>query len=282
MLDGKPMDLFAIDDSAQAKPTRDGMGPLVAVGGLHVAGDRVRDVEIALDKLCTKFGFPDGEEFKWSPDRKMWMHKGLVAEEREDFFLKALRVARKADVSAIVVAEDTSKRRASATSESPADDVTMMFLERAQNQIPADSQAVVVFDRAGGGHRATFDFLSSCMAMMRAGTAYTKLDRLALALSTDSRLSRLVQLADVVVACTTSYVAGEGRWSPRLFKKGVLPLLRKELGRKGGCGLKLHPDKRYGNLYHWLLDDETLWKGSVGVDLPSTWCTCYRDSPDAS
>jgi hypothetical protein len=258
------------------------MGPLVAVGGLHVAGSRVREVEVALDKLCAKFGFPDGEEFKWSPDRKMWMHKGLVSDERSDFFLKALRIARKAEAAAIVVAEDTGKRLASSKSKSHAADVTMMFLERAQSQIAADNQAVVVFDRSGGGHRVTFDFLSSCIAMMRSGTAYTKLDRLALALSTDSKLSRLVQLADVVVACTTGFVAGEERWSPVIFEKGILPLLRQDLGRKGGCGLKLHPDKRYGNLYHWLLGDETLWKGSVGVELPSTWCTCYSDSADVA
>src|SRR5436190_277263 len=32
------MDLFAIDDSFQSKPRRNGMGPLVAVGGLRVPG----------------------------------------------------------------------------------------------------------------------------------------------------------------------------------------------------------------------------------------------------
>jgi hypothetical protein len=156
----------------------------------------------------------------------------------------------------------------------------MMFLERAQSQVDPDGQALVVFDRPGGGQRATFDFLASCIEMMRAGTAYTKLDRLALALSTDSKLSRLVQLADGIVACTTSFIAGEDNWSPNVFKHGVLPLLREEQGRRGGCGLKLHPDRRYGNLYHWLLGDETLWKGSIGLELPSGWCTCYHESAD--
>lgn len=62
---GVGVDLFAIDDSKQNKPTGDGMGPLVAVGGVHVVGDAVRDLELALDALCKKTGFPDGEEFKW-------------------------------------------------------------------------------------------------------------------------------------------------------------------------------------------------------------------------
>jgi hypothetical protein len=51
-------------------------------------------------------------------------------------------------------------------------------------------------------------FLSSCIEKIRTGTAYTKLDRLALALSTDSKLSRLLQLADVVTACSTNVLVG--------------------------------------------------------------------------
>jgi hypothetical protein len=79
---------------------------------------------------------------------------------------------------------------------------------------------------------------------------------LALAVATDSKLSRLVQLADVVTACSTSYVAGEARYAPTIFKDGIRPLLREDFGCTGGRGLKLHPDFRYRNLYHWLLGDE--------------------------
>jgi hypothetical protein len=276
------MDLFAIDDSAQAKPSRDGMGPLVAVGGLHLAGERVREVELALDALCTKFGFPPGEEFKWSPARGSWMRKRLVEQERETFFLEALAVARQAGAAAIVVLEDTNKRPASEASRSHEEDVTMMFLERAHSHMPRNQHALVVFDRPGGGHRAAFTFLAGCIDMMRTGTAYAKLDRLALALSTDSKLSRLLQLADVIVASATSFVSGETNWSPKVFKEGVLPLLREEFGRKGGCGLKIHPDFRYGNLYHWLLGDEEFFRFMSSEPLPSGRFTCYRESPDTA
>lgn len=243
------VDLFAIDDSAQPNPTRDGMGPLVAVGGLHAAGDKVRELETALDALCLEVGFPPGEEFKW-PGKKSWMRTELVSTARADFFLRALAIAREVGATAIVTMEDTSKRLASTKSQTHEDDVTMLFLERAHSHVSAGEQALVVFDSPGGNRKADLEFLASCMDTMRLGTAYTKLDRLALALSTDSKLSRLVQLADVVTACSTGFVAGEHKWSPSIFKNGVLPLLREELGRKGGCGLKIHPDARYGNLYH--------------------------------
>src|SRR5262249_31390569 len=133
-------------------------------------------------------------------------------------------------------------------------------------------------DRQGGRERDDFEFLSSCMAKIRMGTGYTKLDRLALALSSDSKLSRLLQPADVVTASATSFVAGGTRYSPPVFLEGVLPLLRREFGRRGGCGLKIHPDWRYGNLYHWLLGDEMFVRYQNGFPLPSAQFTCYRES----
>lgn len=51
-----------------------------------------------------------------------------------------------------------------------------------------------------------------------------------------------------------SYVAGEKKYSPRIFQS-IKPLLETEEGVIGGFGVKLHPDFRYVNLYHWLLGD---------------------------
>jgi hypothetical protein len=276
------MDLFAIDDSAQRNPRRDGMGPLIAVGGLHIPGWQVRELEIALDALCTKTGFPSGEEFKWSPQRGSWMRTNLEAQERVEFYLRALALAAEADAAAIVVIEDTSRKPASSSSKTHAEDVTKLFLERAHSHLPTDQTALVVFDRQGGGRSTDAAFLASCMDRIRTGTEYTKLDRLALALSTDSKLSRVVQLADVVTSCTTSFVGGERKWSPTVFEQGVLTILREDWGRKGGCGLKLHPDLRYGNLYHWLLGDDVFVRFQGASELPSKRFTCYRDSPNVA
>jgi hypothetical protein len=126
------VDLFAIDDSKQNKPTRDGMGPLVAVGGVHVAGDTVRDLELALDALCKEAGFPDGEEFKWSPDKKSWEYENLKFGARDQFNLAALKIAKDAGATGIVVMQDITRRQADATAPSHEVDVTRMFLERAR------------------------------------------------------------------------------------------------------------------------------------------------------
>jgi hypothetical protein len=258
------------------------MGPLVAVGGLHVVGSEVRDLELRLDELCRSAGFPPGEEFKWSPPKSSWMHKGLFGQAREDFLLAALGLADESGATAIVAMEDTSKAMAIPDSTNHEDDVTMLFLERAQSQVAAGGTALVVFDRPGGDHRSNFAFLASCMEKLRVGSAYTALDRLALALSSDSRLSRLLQLADVVTACSTSFVAGEPRYAPRVFRDGVLPLLREDFDRRGGCGLKLHPDFRYGNLYHWLLGDTHFVRYQVGEPLPSARFSCYHAGADVA
>jgi hypothetical protein len=45
-------------------------------------------------------------------------------------------------------------------------------------------------------------------------------------------------------------------------------LLRTELGRCGGVGMKIHPDFRYANLYHWLLGDEFFARYMSAVPLP--------------
>jgi hypothetical protein len=52
------------------------------------------------------------------------------------------------------------------------------------------------------------------------------------------------------------------------LRDAVKPMLRREGDRIGGIGLKLHPDLRYANLYHWLVGDRYFIKGSVGHPLP--------------
>jgi hypothetical protein len=77
-------------------------------------------------------------------------------------------------------------------------------------------------------------------------------------------------------------VAGEAKFSPAIFEDGILPLLRTDSGCKGGRGLKIHPDFRYGNLYHWLLHDSHLVRYQSGISLPSKRCSCYRESADVA
>jgi hypothetical protein len=59
-------------------------------------------------------------------------------------------------------------------------------------------------------------------------------------------------------------------------------MLRSDYGCVGGRGLKIHPDLRYGNLYHGLLDDEMFVRFQGGFPLPSSRFTAYRESADVA
>jgi len=73
--------------------------------------------------------------------------------------------------------------------------------------------------------------------------------------------------ADLLTSVTVAFVAGEERYSPEVFAH-LRPMLRTELHRVGGVGVKLHPDFRYANLYHGLLGDRDLVRYPMGIPLP--------------
>jgi hypothetical protein len=256
------------------------MGPMVGVGGLHVPSASVKRLERALDDLCERTGFPTGEEFKWSPQRGAWMRDGLVEDARREFFRTALALARSLGATTIAVAEDADRARARPESQTPEEDVVTMFLERAQSHLRAtQTEAMLIFDRPAGGRKAESAFLAMCIETIGSGTAWVDFDHLTLALASDSKLVRLLQLADVVVGCTLSRVGGETPHSPPVFE-AVRPLLRRDhVGRVGGFGLKLHPDLCFANLYHWLAGDREHWKQQVRYELPDArWP--YATAPD--
>lgn len=265
--DGSTLDIVCADDSRQRKPSRSGMGPLVAIGGIHVPGGQVRGLERGIDGLCAEYGFPPGEEFKWSPGRELWMRENLVGERRWGFFVVVLALAHSKDVKALVVIEDAAT--ATATGASTAEeDVTRLFIERAHNQLaPTSCDCIVLVDRPGGDRPAEDKFLAGCLDTLQSGTDYVKPERIAFLVSTPSKFVRLLQVADVITGSTLAFVSGEERFAPPVFQV-VKALLRSDSGRIGGVGLKIHPDYKYANLYHWLLDDTWFVKAGVGVPLP--------------
>lgn len=254
------------DDAQQKKPSREGMRPLVAVGGVVLDGAEVGAAQRALDEICTDAGFPDGEEFKWSPGRELWMRDQLEGSAREDFYLAVLGALRERRAAVVVVVVD--REAGSATgSDDPEEDATRLFLERASNQFAGD-EGIVVVDRPSGGRRDENQFIADCVAHLQDDSTYSIPDRFALpVISAQSRHLRLLQAADLVTSCTINRVAGENQFTPPVFEV-IKPMFASNGLRQGGVGLKIHPDYRYANLYHWLLGEDTWWKGNVGVPLP--------------
>jgi hypothetical protein len=261
-------ELVFADDARQTSPTRPGMGPLVATGGLIIPADTCGWLETQIHQTCADAGFPEGEEFKWSPRRGTWMHSNLTGDRRRVFFDRVLGLARQARANAIVVVEDTNNRPAVAD-QTPAFDTVIMFIERVESLLQAHrSTGLVITDRPGGDRAAEDRFLTNCLEVLLTGTRYVTVERIPInVLSTSSHLVRLLQLADLVTSCTTAYVAGEANYAPAVFP-AILAIAHRDYDCVGGRGIKIHPDFRYRNLYHWLFGDEDFVRFQGGVPLP--------------
>jgi len=110
------------------------------------------------------------------------------------------------------------------------------------------------------------------MGTLNEGTEYVEFDRIPInVLTTPFHNVRVLQLADLVTSCTTALVAGSIEYATPVFEH-IKPLFLSDSGRIGGIGVKIHPDFRYTNLYHWLLDDYAYVQGRYGAGcvLPMT------------
>ncbi len=144
-----------------------------------------------------------------------------------------------------------------------------MLLERIQQATSYKSKAQILADAPGGGNAEADEFITRNLAVIRNGTnALAKLDRLTFVQTGRSHHSRGLQVADVFTSCLCAYVSGEEVWSPGVAVPFIRPILRGELDRVGGVGMKLHPDYKFGNLYGWLFGDTHFWRGNSGFPLP--------------
>lgn len=245
------------------------MGPLSALGGIFVPHDQLMALERDLEWICRTAGFPERtSEFKWSPPRSDWMHRNLVGAARNAFFLEVIDALAGARVTANICVVDESRGPANFGC-TPEEDVTRLYIERANNWLKARGErGLIIADRPGGGRKAEDDFMADCAQLLENGTIFVKPDRIAInVLTTNSKMVRLLQAADLVTGSTLAHIAGEKVWSPSVFAR-ALPLFYADGGRRGGVSAKLHPDFSYGNLYHWLFGDSHLWKRGSGIPMP--------------
>lgn len=264
------MDFIFADDSQQRRPSRDAMGPLLAIGGLHIRGEKVGPIERAIRVHCNSIGMPDNEQFKWSPGKgEIFQRDQLKDDKRINFYVHLLSLAMEHGATATVVIADSSKRMARKQSRSHEEDITALFLERCDWSFRGvGSDGIVIIAKPSGGRVDEKKFVADCQGLVRQGTEYMSLQSIGLGvLTAPSKQIRLLQLADIVTSCAVARVGGESDFSPPVFK-AILPMLKTDGMRRGGVGLKIHPDFRYANLCHWLLGDTHWWKGNSGIPLP--------------
>ena len=259
--------IFA-DDSIQVNPSRVGMGSLIAIGGFCLNGDKIKELDLNIESVCSKYGFPSREIFKWSPGRELWMWSNLKDERRRNFFLEILDLAKKIKIKGIVIVEDKNHRPATKVPDAEIDIIRLFFERITWELSKVRDQGVIIVDRTAGDRKKEENFLLNCLESLQGGTEYIDNKHFALnVLSTPSKLTRLLQLADLIVSCSLANVSGENEFSPPIFDK-IREILCKESGRIGGVGLKIHPDFRYVNLYHWLLQDSHYHRNNMAIPLP--------------
>lgn len=259
-----------LDDAEQLLPTREGLGPLCAVGGIVVKSEVLKAFIADIDALCAEAGFPPREKFKYSPGKELWMHKNLISDERFAFYKKVIACAKRHEVEAFVVCEEKGYTPAIKGSESSEIDVVRMAIERVEKYCQYNKQeAMIIFDRPQGSQRDGEQFLSSCMDSILSGTDYVQNKKLLVPpLSSPSSVCRPLQVADLVVSATTAAVAGEKRFSRPIVEE-LKSLYHKPWDCTGGTGVKLWPKWRLTNLYHWILGDPRERKGIDTRSLPT-------------
>src|SRR5262249_36849865 len=265
------------------KGHRGGMGQLMAMGGLFLDEACLRPFKEKVDTLAKVAGVPEGTELKWSPPGDNWIRNNLKGAARTALYCEAIRVAREYEGRVVVVVWDTGRT----TLKGPDalrrvidylfERVTMHLEEREQ-------RGLIVADRPGGGKKDEDALLEDVVGTMDQGTQYVKSTKVALnLLTTPSHVCRHLQVADLIVGCTTSMVAGENEFAPPLFDE-VKPLFIKNYhGYAGGTGLKLFPDD-LTNLYHYVLGEKTFARvaANAGVTLPWRTFPYYYDGGDPS
>lgn len=272
------MHLAFIDDAKQT-PTRLGFkGKLVSVAALCVRADGARATERALEATCDEYGFPDGEEFKWSPRRGSWMYSNLTGLDRARFFSLIAEHLIDGGCFATVVMEDDGRSPATRALTAK-QDVVVLLLERVANRLKELGEtAFVVADRPGGDRREEDRFVADCLSALEKGTDYVKHHEVTFVVTTDSKFLRLLQSADLVASCMTAYVAGESTYSPPIVTR-LLPLFPTAYDRRAGYSIKIHPSYSFANLHHWLFGESQWVRCQMGVPMPlKGWA--YYTSPD--
>lgn len=270
-----------LDDSKQNNPTRVGMKKLLAIGGIIVPCEHTKKAESELEQLCIDTGFPKHEEFKWSPGREKWMPNNLIEKERQSFFLEVVKIITRYKSKVLVVIVDRDCQCATDTTDHEIDAINLI-LERIEKKLKQDNAyGIVVVDRPSGNRSQEDSFLYDTLETLQNGSGYGVPEHICFnILSSPSKYIRLLQVADLVTACTLAYVSGEENFSPPIFKK-IKKLFCDFEGRIGGIGLKIHPDFKYANLYHWLVEDTLIWRHGVGYPLPKEGFQYYT-GPDKS
>lgn len=252
------MQFFFADDSTQ-KSCREGMGKIVAFGGVLVDSKNLRRLSQNIDEIATRHGIPSGEEIKWSPRKGTWIYENLKDEARLSCYRSILEAANSAGCKAVIAICDYEMRNLKP--EWGFERCVTYALERVSTYLAQTSEeSVIIADRPSGGHKEADDFLAAFSDHLASERNHMLDKTFAMTMLTaPSDMVRHLQLADLVVSVTAAMFAGQTKWASRYFDLVRSTLLSNTLGYIGGTGVKVYPDE-LTNLYYWVLGEKEFSK----------------------
>lgn len=263
------MHLIFIDDSGQSDPPRDGLGTLLALGGVIVPDDQVAGFASDLASIRTDIRVPPGEELKWKPSRGSFLAQA-GGEVVIDLRRRMLQSALDHKMRSVVAIVDRDAAYTSHTDAELGREMLKWVYERVSMCL-SDRRDVgmVVADKPGGGSAREGKWLADTLSVTNDGTEYVEPGRIIMPILTaPSHHVPHLQLADLVVAASTAAVAG------RRSGLDVADLLaklahRNRFGHAGGAGIVLYPN-RLRNLLFWAFGETTLSRPAMmtGYTLP--------------
>lgn len=280
---GHLMHIFFADDSEQRSPIRNGLEHLVGYGGALFPEHTLDPYAKFLETLRETLGLPAATEFKWSPgkDSPLFRKNEVQRRAREEMLDAAIDMG----IRSVVVITDIV--RIPAWTKTDAEREMLKYLyERISGALKdVDDIGMIIADEPGGGGERERQWLADSLKLTSQGTEYVSADRIVLPVATtDSKHFQHLQLADLVVAASTSAVSG----SPYAlsYAKKLRRLAHKNwAGFAGGTGIKLCPDhpnnfRSIINLHYWVFQEHEYWKvgRNVGLPLPySYWAFSETD-----
>ena len=233
--------MFYADESGQETPVVQNMGSLVSAGGIYVPALSAAPLQETVNYVCGSYGCPAGEEFKWNAPKKSWLQQ--LGARRSDFYREILQACVDSGVTANVVVVEKGHYP---THEVSLTRAFQWLLERVQfTAQEQDEVCGLIADRRSAVTKHDDQFVGDLLQTIYQGTDFVMPKSIHWAVSSDSRNIRSLQIADLVVGCTTQFVAGRLVHTEKLIGK-VHDLLRKNPnGNVENYGLKLWPGELY-------------------------------------
>jgi hypothetical protein len=269
---------FAFGDDSKQDGQRAGMGKLLGLGAVVFPEAQLRPFSLAMLQLRDEHGIPRDVELKWAmPHGKANYFRQRSEPGLQDTIrARMLELAAAYDATACVVVWDLG--RTTLQGDAAELKVLSYLYERIIGTLARTHLGVLVFDKPGGDHLDEDAWIGRTLELSAYGTDYVQPDSMVLpVLTAPSHHHEHLQLADLVVGCTTAAVAGNPYGMGLLTQ--LKPLLHKNYhGWIGGTGLKVFPNDLI-NLYFHVLGEDILVKVSqhTGYPLPDSQFAYFAD-----